>query len=402
MIAKLAWAVVLFFGCFAFSQETVIYQFGAAGAGDGLGPNGGLVFDTAGNIYGTTEDGGSAQVGTVFELIPSQDGNWQETILYNFCPGGIDNCLDGQHPLAGLVAGMSGSLYGTTTYGGEYGGGVVFELSPPSLPTGSWTEQVLWNFGAANDGKYPYDGLALDATGNLYGTTSETSTAGAGTVFELLPGQNGWTEALLHVFCLNYPDCSDGAQPMAGVTFDTAGNLYGTTEFGGVPDSDGWGLVYELSPTESGWSETVLKVFNSKTGGRTFAGITIDPEGHLYGGLSYGGEDGCGGVFVLKPFGLLPLGGSNGCSPQSDLVYSSGDLYGTAVQGGTNSQGVLFKLTKKGDHATQTVLYDFCQQANCADGSGPYGSPTLRNGQLYGATSLGGINNTGVIFQVAQ
>lgn len=367
------------------------------------GPNGGLVFDPAGNIYGTTIGGGTAGAGTVFELSPLQDGTWQETILYSFCPGGINNgCPDGRQPLAGLVLDSSGNLYGTTTYGGN-GSGTVFELSPPSQPGGSWTHQVLWSFPGGNiDGLNPYGGVAIDAAGNLYGTTSGTVTEGAGLVFELSPGQNGWTESLPHIFCLNYPDCSDGAQPMAGVTLDKAGNLYGTTEFGGQPNEVGWGVAYELSPTKSGWTETVLKVFTSATGGRTSAGITIYPEGHLYGGLSQGGANQCGGFFRLKTFGVFSLSGGNGCSPQADLLYGSGALLGSTGQGGANSRGVLFKFTAKQNHVTQTILYNFCQQVNCADGSQPMGSPTLRNGQLYGATFVGGINNTGVIYQIAE
>ncbi len=401
MISKIKWlTMTLLLSSLALAQETVIYQFGAAGPNDGSVPNGGLVFDAAGNIYGTTGTGGSEGAGTVFELSPLQDGTWQETVLYNFCSG--SNCPDGAIPNGGLVFDAKGNLYGTTTEGGAnvfYGS--VFELSPPSQQGGSWTEQVLWSFGGANDGVNPYDGLVIDA-GNLYGTTSGTMTAGAGMVFELSPGRNGWTETVLHVFCLNYPDCSDGAQPKAGVTFDKAGNLYGTTTDGGQPNKVGWGVAYELSPTQSGWTETVLKVFTSVTGGRTSAGITIDPEGHLYGGLSEGGPHQCGSFFRLNTFVVFPLSGGNGCLPLSDLLYSSGALFGSTIEGGANSLGALFKFTAKESRVTQTILYNFCQQTNCADGSIPNGSPTVRNGQLYGATEQGGLYNLGVIYQIAE
>jgi uncharacterized repeat protein (TIGR03803 family) len=404
MITKIAsLALTLLFSALLFAQETVIYQFGAEGSGDGFQPNGGLVFDASGNIYGTTIGGGLAGVGTVFELSPLQDGTWQETILYNFCPGGVQNgCPDGREPLAGLALDSNGNLYGTTYEGGAnlfYG--TVFELSPPKMQGGSWTEQVLWSFGDTTDGKFPYAGVIIDAAGNLYGTTSETSNAGEGMVFELSPGQNGWTETVLHIFCLDYPDCSDGAQPMAGVALDKAGSLYGTTEFGGGPGV-GWGVVYELSPTKNGWVETVLKDFSAATGGRTSVGITFDPAGNMYGGLTEGGKDQCGGFFQLDPFAAYYLPGGYGCSPQANLVYSSGALYGSTTQGGTHTMGTIVKLSKKGNHPTLTVLYDFCQQPNCADGSEPSGSPTLFNGQIYGATILGGVNNTGVIYQVAQ
>jgi uncharacterized repeat protein (TIGR03803 family) len=142
-------------------------------------------------------------------------------------------------------------------------------------------------------------------------------------------------------------------------------------------------------------------VFSSVTGGQTHAGITVGPSGELYGGLTVGAEGGCGGFFQLNPFGLFWLGNEEGCYPQANLVYSSGALYGSTTQGGTHTMGTIVKLSKKGNHPTLTVLYDFCQQPNCADGSEPSGSPTLFNGQIYGSTAFGGVNNTGVIYQVA-
>jgi len=381
------------------AQYKVLYTFGTNGPGDGAGPNGGLVFDKAGNIYGTTLGGGAFGFGAVFELSPMQDGTWQETVLYNFCS--VNRCVDGKNPSAGLVSDPNGNLYGMTTYGGESGVGVVFDLSPPSLPGNNWTEQVLWSFGASNDGELPYGGLVIDASGNLYGTTSFTITEGGGTVFKLSPGQNGWTETILHNFCLDYPNCWDGVEPMAGVTVDKAGNLYGTTMFGGgQPRHAGWGLVYQLSPTQNGWTETVLKAFTSGTGGRTSAGITIDPQGNLYGGVSEGGPYNCGGYFRVNRFVGFPLSGGNGCAPQSDLLYSSEGLFGLTGQGGRNSQGALFKLTKAGSQVKQTMLYDFCEQPSCSDGRWPNGSLTLVDGQLYGATYFGGSNDIGVIFQI--
>jgi len=401
MIIRIVWlGAALLFSTLVFGQETVIYQFGAPGSGDGNGPNGGLVFDASGNAYGTTTGGGSMGAGTVFELSPLQGGDWQETILYSFCTA-QGGCTDGKYPLPGLVLDSNGNLYGTTYQGGAntfYG--TVFELSPPKVPGTGWTEQVLLSFDDLDTGKAPNGGLLIDHSGNLYGTTAGAE-QGEGLVFELSPGENGWSETVLYAFCRNYPDCSDGATPMAGVTFDKAGDLYGTTEFGGG-HGIGWGVVYELSPSRSGWIETVLKVLTPATGGRTWAGITVDVEGNVYGGLTSGRQPQCGGFFQLKPFAVFPLSGGDGCLPQSDMVYSSGALFGSTPQGGTHSMGVLFKFNKKGNKASQTILYDFCQQQNCTDGSQPSGSPTLRNGQLYGATSSGGINNTGVIYKIAE
>ncbi len=404
MTTRITWlGLILVLSSLAVAQETVIYQFGAAGPDDGIVPNGGLVFDAAGNMYGTTVGGGSANDGTAFELSPLQDGTWQEVIVYNFCSAGSGgDCPDGAIPNGGLVFDASGNLYGTTTYGGaaDGGEGTVFELSPPSQSGGSWTEQVLWSFGAVNEGRTPNGGLVIDAAGNLYGTTSDGGGGGVGLVFELSPGQSGWTESVLYDFCLNYPNCLDGAQPLAGVTFDKAGNLYGTTMFGGQPHKIGWGVAYELSPTKSGWTETVLKVFNATSGGRTSAGITIGPAGQLYGALSQGVGGSCGAVFRVKPFAVVQL--SDGCTPDSAPLYHSGTLFGTTTEGG-RGQGILFEITSKGSHVTQTTLYDFCQQANCADGSHPTGPLTLRNGQLYGATAYGGLSTYGgVIYRIAE
>src|ERR1700685_582731 len=151
MITKSIWlTLTLFVSSVALAQETVIYQFGAAGPNDGAGPNGTLVFDAVGNMYGTTGTGGTEGAGTVFELSPLQDGTWQETIIYDFCSGGLQNhCPDGEEPEAGLIFDTRGNLYGTTTFGGN-GSGTVFELSPPSQPGGSWTHQVLWSFPGAD------------------------------------------------------------------------------------------------------------------------------------------------------------------------------------------------------------------------------------------------------------
>jgi uncharacterized repeat protein (TIGR03803 family) len=404
MNTRITWLIlILLVGCVAFAQETVIYQFGVLGSTDGAGPNGGLVFDKAGNFYGTTIAGGPDNAGTVFMLSPLQNGSWQETILYSFCPGGLQSgCPDGRQPAGGAIFDTAGNMYGTTVYGGSITEGSVFELSPPSQQGGSWTEQVLWSFGGEDDGNGPNGGLVIDAGGNLYGTTIGSLGQGAGLVFELSPGLSGWTESRLYVFCLNYPDCSDGAGPEAGVSSDKAGNLYGTTYAGGQSHGVGWGVTYELSPTQNGWKETVLDVFSSAKGGRSTAGVTFDPEGHLYGSVELGGKAQCGGIFRVSPPGSFSLSGGNGCQPQASVLYSDGALYSTSWLGGAYSEGAIFKLTQKGNTVNETVLHSFCEQASCADGSEPNGSLTLKNGQLYGATALGGANNTGLIYQIPE
>jgi uncharacterized repeat protein (TIGR03803 family) len=233
----LAFAIVACVIGTAFGQtETVLYSFGAFPA-DGIGPTGGLLFDSAGNIYGTTNGGGpycgsDGGCGTVYELSPTSGGGWTETILHNFCSTGDQfTCLDGSHPFAGLIMDETGNLYGTTPTGGTGEWGTVFRLSPPSSGNGNWTETVLWNFEMASDNGYlpGYGKLNMDAKGNIYGTTTRGGTKNLGAVFELSPLGNGtYSFAILHSF-----SGPDGAVPQYGVAIDGSGNLYGTTENGG-------------------------------------------------------------------------------------------------------------------------------------------------------------------------
>jgi len=398
------------------AREKVLYSFGA-NPNDGYNPNGGLVFDGAGNLYGTAQFGGSqchSECGIVFELSPSQNGSWTETILYNFCSQ--SNCADGQFPQAGLVFDSAGNLYGTTLTGGSHGSGVVFKLSPPSAPGADWTETVLWSLGGPGDGGGPYSKLTLDALGNLYGTTSQAQ-LGPGAVFELSPGPAGWTEKVLYTFCLSYPDCSDGAEPMAGVTFDKSGNLFGTTRFGGHGSGEGWGVVYELSPAQGGnWTETTIHLFSSKGGGQPFSILNFDNAGNLYGTVSQGGSDGlaqCGGVFRLSPIqggwkgGILPFNdsGVDGCQPQAGVFVDNKtrSVYGTTHSGGNFDAGIAFKITG----LTLTTLYTFCSQPSCTDGARPASFLTPHAGKLYGTTTEGGTSSVcgqlgcGVVFQLA-
>lgn len=394
------------------AKYKVVYAFGT-NPDDGYAPNGGLVLDTAGNIYGTTAFGGSicsSECGTAFELSPSGNGGWTEAIIYNFCQ--LSQCADGQSPRAGLIIDSAGNLYGTTMLGGAYGGGTVFELSPPSAPGGSWQETVLWSFGVPGDGGVPLDKLTPDTSWNLYGTTSE-SDGGRGAVFELSPSSNGWTEKLLYNFCTNYPDCQDGEEPAAGVSFDRVGNLYGTTQYGGGPKGNGWGVAYELSPTGNGdWIETVLRNFAYKTGGQPLSIVTFDDAGNLYGTVSLGGgQAGCGGMFRLSPTrdgwtgSILPLDYADGCNPQAGVFVDNvkGAAYGTAQVGGRFGGGTVFQRTS----SKMTTVYSFCSQPSCEDGSLPASFLTPAAGKLYGTTSQGGSSSAcgqlgcGVVFEVA-
>jgi uncharacterized repeat protein (TIGR03803 family) len=259
--------------------ETILHSFG--GSSDGGEPYAGLITDSAGNLYGTTTVGGANGGGTVFRISPGG----METVLYSF---GASN-TDGYNPLGGLVMDSAGNLYGTTQMGG-YGSGTVFKINSAG------TEKILYDIGASFDGEYPYSGLVMDSAGNLFGTTQYAQQSD-GTVFEI--GANG-TNTLLYAFGVGEAGSaasSQGAGPIAGLILDNAGNLYGTTIFGGT---NGFynGTVYKLSP---GGAETVLYSFgaNAGDGTRPNAGVIMDSAGNLYGTTINGGANGKGTVYVI-------------------------------------------------------------------------------------------------------
>jgi uncharacterized repeat protein (TIGR03803 family) len=309
--------------------EKVLYSFCAqGGCPDGAFPSG-LIMDGAGNLYGTTEGigGGAYAWGTVFELTPgAATGTWKMKVVHNFCVQ-VPTCPDGGDPRAGLFMDTGGNLYGTTLSGGAHFAGTVFELTPDTA-TGTWTETVLYSFCAqghfpnCTDGYFPQSDLIMDAAGNLYGTTVEgNGPRNRGTVFELTPDTSAgtWTETVLYRFCAQgkFPHCTDGDDP-GGLIMDAAGNLYGTTQFGGAggsPDKNGFaGTVFELSPgtAKSRWREKVLHSFcsqqNCTDGAGPEAGLILDAGDDLYGATLFGGSrrrrsgspGGWGTVFELK------------------------------------------------------------------------------------------------------
>jgi len=343
--------------------EKVLYSFKNNGR-DGKSPQAALVFDAHGNLYGTTYTGGLYLGGTVFELSPEENGSWTETVLHTFGSG-----HDGASPCAALIFDTHGNLYGTTFGGGENQGGTVFELS---LRDGSWTETVLYSFqdsddGNPDDGSSPNGGLIFDAAGNLYGTTYTGGAYGIhqyGTVFELTPKHGGgWTEKVLHSFGSG----TDGQNPSASLVFDTHGNLYGTTYAGGAYQD---GTVFKLSPRQGGgWTETVLHNFDF-VGGLSdglgpYSNLILDVAGNLYGTTSEGGNSscnsrrGCGTVFELSPrdggwtetvlhrFGVYLGDGQygDGQFPFGGLILDShGNLYGTTQHGGAYGGGAVFEI----------------------------------------------------------
>jgi len=262
--------------------ESILHNFTRDGS-DGFVPGSTLVFDQAGNLYGTTERGGTYNDGTVFKLTPSS-GAWTESILYSFTG------IDGMEPWADVVRDRAGNLYGTTWLGGAYDCGTVFQLTPAGS---GWTESVLYSFMGNGDGCRPTAGVILDGAGNLYGATAMTNpqdyTSG-GTVFQLTPSNGRWNYSLLYTFPSgNNSQCSSGwgSGPAASMTLDGAGALYGTTQGSGAY---GYGNVFKLAPLNGGWVYTSLHDFNPYNYDGEFpcSSVTFDANGNLYG-TTYGG-----------------------------------------------------------------------------------------------------------------
>jgi uncharacterized repeat protein (TIGR03803 family) len=416
-------------------KEKVLYSF--QGGTDSSTPVGGVIFDSAGNLYGATQDGGSAscnsiyECGTVYQLTPpAKKGDaWTETVLYVF-QGNAKN--DGASPFGGLVIDTSGNLYGTTAYGGtgdcvllgsKLGCGAVFELSPPAQKGGAWTEKVLYSFPNSKRGYVPWGNLVFDKSGNLYGSTIYGGDRGTtcdlfyggqcGVVFELSPPkQEGgkWTEKVLHSFAGigKGKQTGDGANPNGSLALDSKGNIYGTAYMGGeattVCGSSGCGTVFELKkPTLKGgsWVETMLDRFGgSSDGGNPAPGVLFDAKGRLYfttvGGGGGNSPSGTVTQLVTQPNGrwtehLLHSFQDNGdgFEPRSRLIFDSkGNLYGTASGGGAAGDGTLFRLQPTGKSWAFTTPYEFGAPP---DGAYPAGSLIFGGaGSLYGITERGG------------
>jgi uncharacterized repeat protein (TIGR03803 family) len=314
-------------------KEIVLYPF--TGGVDGGGPNGSLIRSATGVLYGTTTAGGSSGAGTVFKVVGKK-----ETVLYSFTGD-----ADGGDPQAGLTVDAAGNLYGTTSSGGASGNGAVFRLSHAKKESGKWTETVLYSFGTGVDGATPVAGVSFDAAGNLYGTTSAGGAYGLGTVFQLEVTE-GWKENILHSF----EDGNDGAVPYAGLLPDTAGNFYGAATEGG---SGGGGTVFELTPSNGSWNFTVVYSVPGWGISGSFRDLVLDGSGNIYGTTHCDGEYNSGTVYELTPKGsswtytLLYTftGGSDGLYSFSNLVLNQGKLYGTTKYGGEYSNGVIFEVT---------------------------------------------------------
>ena len=220
------------------TRVKTLYNFcSALPCDDGAMPIGELTVDAAGNIFGVAFFGGAHDEGAVFELSPA-GAKYEYSVIYSFCSQ--QGCTDGIRPAAGLALDSTGNLYGTTLRSGDHDEGTVFELSPNG---GGYSFQVLYQFVGQADGGAPEAPLTIDAAGNLFGTTSQGGASSAGVVFELSPGANGWSQSVLHSFCLQSA-CSDGAIPFSPLTMDANGNLFGSTAAGGATNA---GVVFELA-----------------------------------------------------------------------------------------------------------------------------------------------------------
>jgi uncharacterized repeat protein (TIGR03803 family) len=381
---------------------TVIRTF--MNGADGANPEAGVTIDKAGNLYGTTSVGGSqSDEGAVYKLT-KKGGNWVLSALYAFTGG-----ADGGNPLARVVFGPDGSLYGTTYAQGCANAGTVFNLKPPASACKAalcpWTETVLYCF--QQSGAEPtYGDLIFDQAGNIYGTTQGGGDFSLGTVFMLTPSNGTWTESLLHSFGGGV----DGRLPYNGVIFDGAGNLYGTTYEGGM---QGQGVVFQLVPSEAGWTENILHDFldqqDKQDGSNPYGGLIFDQSGNLVGTTSTGGQNDGGTAFELVPSdGTFTLQTIANLTPFGEAMStltmdSAGNLYGTTYVGGKFNRGSVFEFTPSGGSWILTTLYSF---TDTDDGGYPIGSVTLdANGNIFGTTYHGGAGpcsgGCGVVFEIA-
>jgi uncharacterized repeat protein (TIGR03803 family) len=364
----------------------VIHNFTGRGS-DGATPYGGPILDRSGNLYGTTYLGGSYGNGSVYRLSHS-GSQWHYRSLWSF--KGID---DGAGPAFGSLAmGADGTLFGTTEGGRDFGTAFVVCDCP-------WQEMVVHHFGAGIDGAQPIGGVVLDAAENLYGTTSLNGAYGNGTVFEAKREGSTWIESSIY----NFTGGDDGTSPAATLSLDANGNVYGTTSFGGANND---GVVFEVSPSGSGWKQTVLYTFQGLDDGQNpLGGVVLDGAGNLYGTTFDGGVNGGGTVYKLSPsatgwtFTILYslVGGYSG--PYNKLTLdANGNIYGFTNSAGANGWGSAFKLTPYNGSWKFTDLYDFVAGN---DGAAPYGSLAVdSDGNIFGTAVIGGTWNQGIVFEI--
>jgi uncharacterized repeat protein (TIGR03803 family) len=354
--------------------ESILYNF------PGGNPQSGVTFDANGNLYGTTVFGGVNGAGTVWEV--SSTGTY--SLLYSFG----DSLTDGSGPVAGVTFDSHGNMYGTTRAGGVNGNGTVWEISS----TGTYS--TLYSFGAsASDANDPVGGVTVDSSGNLYGVTEFGGVNGKGALWEITSTGN---YGILYSFGVSG---GDAAYPVGNVTFDSSGDLFGTSAYGGVY---GGGAIWELA---SGGAYSVYHSLgaSSSDGATPLAGVSFDVYGNMYGTTKAGGAAGDGTVWEITStgtYGTLHSFGSSasdGNGPNASVtVDNSGNLFGTTTAGGAFSAGTVWEISLIGTYQT---TYSF--GSNSPDGATPLGGVTCDvTGNLYGATSVGGSNFYGTVWKI--
>jgi uncharacterized repeat protein (TIGR03803 family) len=392
------------------ASTTVLHEFGLGQ--DGASPSSSIIFDSAGNIYGETASGGTGPCtggcGTVYRISPDGTG-FKETGSYSF-RGPTHG--DGRTPQGALIMDSAGNLYGVTSNGGTKDSGTVFKLTPGS--NGAWTESVLYAFGVASGqagGIGPSGKLLLDGSGNLYGVTAGGGSRNGGVVFELTPSASGpWTETVLHSFAP--AGKLDGNQPV-GIIFDSAGDIFGVTSFGGTESVEGAGTVFELVNESGLWAYRSVHTF-APTGENLQTpngGMVFDSSGNLYVGMSRGGRGGAGVVELIPngnkyaPAALYSfLGEGLPPAPYEALVFdNSGNLYSASYPGGPGSGcdigcGLVYKLSPGEPHWIPTQV-DLTTDGVL--GGEPFGGVTLDSqGNIYVATAINGTHGGGALFRI--
>lgn len=433
-------------GASAYTLKT-LYSFCSGGGNclDGDGPNP-IIMDAAGNIYGTTTEGGKhGRGGVVYELIPNAEKSaWAYVQLHALCA--VHGCLDGRSPRGKLVVDAAGALYGTTTVGGanlaKDWSGTVFKLTPNG-DRSHWDVTTLYDFcnlKHCKDGATPYAGLTYvgqasgapyDGHSPLFGVTELGGSSwqvvggniGTGVLFELLTKRGALVERVIHNFCTQ-SGCTDGRNPIGGLLADADATLYGATS--GGTGINGSGTLYSLSHgTGRSWNHTVLYNFCQTAGYPDGAfpngDLILDSTGNLLGITGGGGtsafcpfsSQGCGTVFKLVPDGASSVESvlhtfcqqancTDGAAPVTGLsMGAGGELFGVTGSGGNSGTvqfgaGTAFSL-----NGAFNLVYAFCAQTNCTDGSNPGSIIVDADGNLFGTTGLGGAFGHGSIFELS-
>jgi uncharacterized repeat protein (TIGR03803 family) len=377
------------------ATTNVLYSF--EGGADGEYTDTDLVRDEAGNLYGTSVQGGAHASGTVWQLHPNGDGSWTHTVLYSFTGGS-----DGGEPYKGVTLDAAGNLYGTAVTGGggvcEGGCGVAYKLTKHH---GTWTQTVIHQFSGSDDGQGPGARLTLDERGNVYGMAPTGGINGFGTIYEMKPSKHGtYKFKVLHAFT-----GADGIGGSAGALVLHDGALYGAATAGGA---NGNGTIYRLSLNKMGrWKFKLLYSFlGEPDAGFPYGGLTFDVLGNIYGTTYYAGAYDAGCVYQLslhkagwKEKVLYSFrGGADGFGSIGNVNFdSAGNIYGTTSEGGADGDGVIFKLTRSGKTWTESVVHSF---------SGPPDGAYAYNGMIngdsnvfFGSTVHGGEDDEGAIYQ---